>query len=138
MGGVNPYIEKPTAVKPTKKFTVTYRFEETGETKVVDVDPARIPYSRTGQEGSLLDIALGNGLEIDHSCGGVCGCATCHVHVKEGLESCSKATEDELDQLDEARDVQLESRLSCQCIPDGTKNLLVVIPFWNINLVKEH
>ncbi len=137
MGGVNPYIEKPPVKKPTKRFTVTFQLEETGETKVVEVDPAQIPFGRTGQEGSLLDIALGAGLDVDHSCGGVCACATCHVHVKEGLDTCSEATDDELDQLDSARDVQLESRLSCQCVPNGTKNLMVVVPAWNTNLTKE-
>ena len=137
MGGVNPYIEKARSVKATQKFTVTFFNEETGETKVVAVDPAQIPYGRTGLDGSLLDIALGAGIEMDHACGGVCACATCHVHVKEGLPTCSEATDDEMDQLDAARDVTLESRLSCQCVPDGTQNLLVEIPSWNTNFVKE-
>jgi ferredoxin, 2Fe-2S len=137
MGGVNPYIEKAKVVKASKKFTVTFVVEETGETKVVEVDPAQIPYGRTGQEGSLLDIGLAAGIEIDHSCGGVCARATCHVHVKEGLESCSEATDDEMDQLDAARDVRLESRLSCQCVPNGTKNLVVSVPAWNTNLTRE-
>jgi 2Fe-2S ferredoxin len=137
MAGVNPYIEKAKARKPTRAFTITYVFEETGEKHVVQVDPAKIPYQRTGNEGSVLDVALGNGIEIDHSCGGVCACATCHVHVREGLKSCSEATDDELDQLDSARELTLESRLSCQCVPDGTQDLVVVIPAWNKNIVKE-
>jgi 2Fe-2S ferredoxin len=137
MGGVNPYIEKAKTVRPTKKFKVTYFFEGTGEKKVFEVDPLQIPYGRTGLDGSVLDIAFGAGVDIEHSCGGVCACATCHVHVKEGLESCSEATDDELDYLDSARELTLESRLSCQCVPNGTKDLLVVIPAWNKNLVKE-
>ena len=36
-----------------------------------------------------------------------------------------------------ARELTLESRLSCQCVPDGTKDLVVVIPAWNKNLAKE-
>lgn len=137
MAGVNPYVEKPKVKKPTRRFTITYIFEETGDTKVVEVDPAQIPYQRTGNEGSVLDVALGNEIQIDHSCGGVCACATCHVHVREGLKSCSEATDDELDQLDSARELTLESRLSCQCVPDGTQDLVVVVPAWNKNLVKE-
>jgi 2Fe-2S ferredoxin len=137
MAGVNPYIAKGKIELPTRSFKVTFVFEENGKRTTVEVEPEDIPYGRTGREGSLLDIALGAGLEIDHSCGGVCACATCHVHVKEGLETCSEATEDELDQLDSARELTLESRLSCQCVPNGTKSLVVVIPAWNNNLVSE-
>jgi 2Fe-2S ferredoxin len=137
MGGVNPYIEKPEVKKAVKPFRVTFHIEETGEKKDFVVNPEEIPYGHTGLEGSILDIAYGAGIEIDHSCGGVCACATCHVKVRQGMESCSKATENEEDMLDTARDVDMDSRLSCQTVPDGTKDLVVVIPGWNKNLVKE-
>jgi 2Fe-2S ferredoxin len=39
--------------------------------------------------------------------------------------------------LDTARAVTPESRLSCQCVPDGTTDVTVVIPAWNKNIVKE-
>ena len=32
---------------------------------------------KIGQDGSLLDIAEGAGVAINHSCGGVCACSTC-------------------------------------------------------------
>jgi len=138
MGGVNPYIKKPNSEGPKRRYKITFIDERTRQTRVFEVDPEKIPYGRTGLEGSVLDIALGGaGIEIDHACGGVCACATCHVHIKEGLKSCSEATEDELDQLDEARDLTLESRLSCQCVPNGTEDIVVVIPGWNKNLVRE-
>ena len=137
MGGVNPYIAKVAADKPAHPFKVTFRVEETGETVEFTVDPAQIPYAHHGQEGSLLDIAEGAGVEINHSCGGVCACSTCHVYVAQGLESCSRATEDEEDMLDEAPAVTAESRLSCQCVPNGTKDLVVIVPKWNRNEVKE-
>jgi ferredoxin, 2Fe-2S len=137
MGGVNPYIKKVEAEKPVDKFQVTFVNEETGETREFTVDPAALPYGRTGLDGSLMDIAEGAGLEIEHACGGVCACATCHVYVTEGLASCQPATMDEEDMLDTARAVTTESRLSCQCVPNGRVNLKVVIPAWNKNLVKE-
>ena len=137
MGGVNPYIEKAKVELPIRKFTVTFIFEETGERRVFEVDPSQIPYGRTGLEGSILDIAYGAGVEIDHACGGVCACATCHVHVVEGLPTCPPPTEDEEDMLDTAREVTPESRLSCQCVPNGTQNVVVVIPRWNKNYVQE-
>lgn len=137
MGGVNPYIEKPDVKRPTKPFTVTFVEEETGKETAFRVDPATYPYGHIGLEGSVLDIATEAGVDIDHSCGGVCACATCHVKVRKGLGSCSKATEDEEDMLDTARDLDTDSRLSCQCVPDGSTDLVVLIPKWNKNLVKE-
>ena len=143
MGGVNPYIKKAKVRLPEQPFTVTFRYKELENGKLVDrervftVDPKAIPYAHTGEPGSILDIGFGAGLDIDHACGGVCACATCHVIVREGGESCSPKTDDEEDQLDQARGLELESRLSCQCVPDGTRNLVVEIPYWNRNLVKE-
>jgi ferredoxin, 2Fe-2S len=137
MGGVNPYIDKPEVEKATQKFSVTFVNEETGERKTFEVDPAKIPYDHTGLEGSILDIAFGAGVQINHSCGGVCACSTCHVIVAEGLNNCSEATDDEMDMLDNAPGLTPESRLSCQCVPDGRKPLVVIVPAWNKNYVKE-
>jgi ferredoxin, 2Fe-2S len=137
MGGKNPYIASAATRKPLQSFTVTFTDEETGKVTSFVADPAKMPYADHGLEGSLLDIAEGAGIEINHSCGGVCACSTCHVYVTAGLKSCPGATDDEEDMLDEAPAVTPESRLSCQCVPDGTQNLNVVIPKWNRNLVKE-
>jgi 2Fe-2S ferredoxin len=132
MGGKNPYIP-PAPPPPTKPYTVT--FQPDGEK--VEVRPDELPYSRDGQKGSILEIALGHGIDIDHACGGVCACSTCHVIVKEGLESCSEATDEELDQLDNAPGLTPRSRLACQTVPDGTRDVVIEIPSWNRNLVKE-
>jgi 2Fe-2S ferredoxin len=137
MGGVNPYIEKVQAAKATRPFKVTFTDEATGETKVVPVDPATFPFGQIGIPGSILDIASEAGVDINHSCGGVCACSTCHVYVTRGLESCPPATEDEDDMLDEAPALTGDSRLSCQCVPNGTMDLTVVVPKWNRNQVKE-
>lgn len=137
MAGQNPYITKVSAQQAQQPFKITFVNEETQETKELVVDPAKIPYGRTGEPGSVLDLAEGAGIEIDHACGGVCACATCHVYVAEGLGSCPSATDDEEDMLDTARGVTPESRLSCQCVPNGTTNLRVIIPAWNKNFAKE-
>jgi 2Fe-2S ferredoxin len=137
MGGVNPYIRKVPVQRPTKPFTVTFVDEETGASKTYVMDPSQFPYGHIGLDGSLLAIAEEAGVEINHSCGGVCACSTCHVYVTEGLKSCPPATEDEEDMLDEAPAVTPESRLSCQCVPNGTADVVVVIPKWNRNQVKE-
>jgi 2Fe-2S ferredoxin len=46
-----------------------------------------------GLPGSILDIALANGIDIDHSCGGVCACSTCHCIVREGDSTLSDMTD---------------------------------------------
>jgi 2Fe-2S ferredoxin len=137
MAGVNPYIVKPDAKRPTRPFAVTFVEEETGDERRVEVDPATFPHGHIGQDFSILDIATEAGVDIEHSCGGVCACSTCHVKVRQGLESSSQATDDELDMVDTARDVDLDSRLSCQCVPNGSQDLIVLIPKWNKNQVKE-
>jgi 2Fe-2S ferredoxin len=136
MGGTNPYIEKANYEIPKTEFTVTY-IQPDGTRTTVTVDPARIPYGETGLPGSLLDIAMGNGVDLEHVCGGVCACSTCHVVVKQGLDSCNEGTDDEFDQLDEAPMTTLQSRLGCQCVPNGTTNIVVEIPAVNKNLVRE-
>jgi ferredoxin, 2Fe-2S len=137
MAGQNPYITKAKVSLPTRSFRVTFEIEETKETKSIIVDPAAIPYGRTGEPGSIMDLAEAAGIDLEHSCGGVCACATCHVYVTAGQETCPAATENEEDMLDTARAVTPESRLSCQCVPNGTKDVVVVVPAWNKNLVKE-
>lgn len=133
MGGTNPYIKSPEFKPATRKYKVT--FENLNRT--VEVDPAKVPYGGTGLPGSLLDIALGAGIEVDHACGGVVACSTCHLYVKRGLETCSDAQEEELDMLDMAPDLRVNSRLSCQTVPNGESDISVEIPSWNRNAVRE-
>lgn len=137
MGGVNPYIRKAPGCRPVQSYKVTFIDEATGATKTYLMDPASFPYGHIGLDGCLLAIAEEAGVEINHSCGGVCACSTCHVYVAQGRDTCPPATEDEEDMLDEAPALTPESRLSCQCVPNGTADVVVVIPRWNRNQVKE-
>ncbi len=135
MGGTNPYLQLPTPKLPERKYSITFRVEG-GET-VVEVDPGKLPYGRDGQPGSILDVALAHGIALDHACGGVCACSTCHVIVREGGASCNDATDAENDQLDNAPGLTPKSRLGCQAVPDGTSDVVVEVPGWNRNLVRE-
>ena len=137
MAGVNPYIKKLPVNRPTRPYTVTFIDEATGERKTYRMDPATFPFGQIGLDGSLLAIAEEAGIEINHSCGGVCACSTCHVYVQKGAASCSSASEDEEDMLDEAPALTPDSRLSSQCVPDGSSDVEVVIPKWNRNQVSE-
>lgn len=65
---------------------------------------------------TLLDVALENGLEMPHECGGNCACTTCHVHILEGGECLSPPEEVEMDRLSTADNLQPCSRLGCQAM----------------------
>ena len=135
MGGINPYIEQVRADLPKEKYTITFVLGD--EEKVVEVDPEALPYTDEGLPGSVLDIACGHGIEIDHACGGVCACSTCHVLIDAGGASCNESTDAEEDMLDLAPGLTDTSRLGCQCIPSGTTAVRVTVPEWNRNSVSE-
>jgi 2Fe-2S ferredoxin len=133
MAGSNPYINTPELEKPTQSFNITFL----PENRTIEIRPDSDLSSGTGLSGSVLDIALASGIDIDHACGGVCACSTCHVVVESGMESCNESSEEEEDQLEKAPGLSSQSRLACQCVPNGSKNLVVRIPTWNRNLVRE-
>ena len=36
---------------------------------------------------TVCDAALQNGIEIEHACEKSCACTTCHVYIREGMDS---------------------------------------------------
>ena len=86
---------------------------------------------------SILEVALDHGINIEHACGGVCACSTCHVYITEGMDCLPEAEEDELDRVEEAPAIKPSSRLSCQCVIEGEGPINVRVPAWNRNAVKE-
>ncbi len=86
---------------------------------------------------SVLDVALRNGIGIEHACEKVCACTTCHVYVREGYDSLDDIEENEDDMLDKAWGLEPESRLSCQARVHG-EDLVVEIPKYSINHAKEN
>ena len=69
-----------------------------------------------GNTGSIMQLAVDHGIQgIDGDCGGVCSCATCHVHVApEDMEKMGEASEIEKDMLEFEDNANEYSRLSCQ------------------------
>jgi len=119
----------------SKKFKVTYVVA--GSSRTFEVDSNDRPSGGTGEPGSVLDMAMALDVDIDHACGGVSACSTCHVVVRQGLQSCNESSDSEEDQLDKAPGLTPQSRLACQCIPSGDTDLVVEVPSWNRNLVRE-
>lgn len=95
---------------------------------VLEADSKKFPYQENGKPGSVLDIVLGNGLRLNHSCGGACSCTTCHIYVIEGLEDCPPPSDAEENRLQEIYGRTAYSRLACQCIPQGNRNIKIEIP----------
>ena len=88
-------------------FKLKINFEE------ADHAPVELPIA-AGE--SVLDVCLDNGIELQHNCGGVCGCSTCHVYVTKGMDNIEEISDKEEDFIDRAINPRLESRLGCQCI----------------------
>lgn len=108
------------------------------EGRTVTVNMEDLPYGDHGEPGSILDVALHHGIDLEHACGGVCACSTCHIHVLEGMEHLSEFDEEgEADMLDQAPGVTMKSRLGCQSRLLGTGDVTVSIPGWNRNAVSE-
>ncbi len=85
---------------------------------------------------SVCDAALENDIEIEHACEKSCACTTCHVYIREGMDSLEDATELEDDYLDKAWGLDMDSRLSCQVIV-AEEDLVIEIPKYTINMVSE-
>ena len=88
-------------------FKVKINFEEKG------LEAVELPIA----EGeSVLDVCLENGIELQHNCGGVCGCSTCHVYVNKGMDNVQEISDKEEDFIDRAVNPRITSRLGCQCV----------------------
>ncbi len=85
---------------------------------------------------TILDVALENGIEIEHACEKSCACTTCHVIVREGFDSLEESDELEDDMLDKAWGLEPESRLGCQA-KVADEDLVVEIPKYTLNHAAE-
>lgn len=123
-------LSKPPADNMVR---VTFR----PENKTVEFPFGSLPYEGHGEPMSLLDVAENYDIFLDHACGGVCACTTCHLHIIDGADGLSEPEEKELDRMDLAPGLQLNSRLGCQAIIEKPGAYVVEIPAWNKNYVQE-
>lgn len=102
-------------------YTITYKFEQKG------LEP--ITLSNIEPDQSLLEVALGNNIELHHNCGGVCACSTCHLYVETGEQHLEELSDKEEDFIDRAVNPRLNSRLGCQCLLlEGEGSVVVTLP----------
>ncbi len=85
---------------------------------------------------TVLDVALKNGIGIEHACEKSCACTTCHIVVREGFDSLEESEELEDDMLDKAWGLEPESRLGCQA-KVADEDLVVEIPKYTLNHAAE-
>ena len=92
--------------------------EHNGATHVIDLEDGL----------SIMEGAVRNGVPgIDADCGGMCACATCHVHVVgEWGAVAGGPGEQEAELLDLAPERDEASRLSCQIVMSPALDGLVV------------
>jgi 2Fe-2S ferredoxin len=121
--------------KPPAEGMVRVTFLPEGRTVEFEFDS--LQYEGHGRPMSFLDVAENFGIFLDHACGGVCACTTCHLHVKEGASGISEAEDLELDRLETAAGIELNSRLGCQAVIERPGTYVVQIPKWNRNYVQE-
>ena len=105
-----------------------------------------LPHVELCPEGDTIEAAAGtslcealveNGIAIEHACEMSCACTTCHVVVKEGLQSLGEMDEREEDLLDRAWGLTPTSRLSCQAILSD-QDVTIEIPKYTINHAREN
>ena len=110
---------------PKIQFVSEKRVPETKapETRIdekgIEFERGRLPYSGEGLRESLLDVALHHGVDLQHLCGGICACITCHVVIESGGENLSAMTKDEEDRLYRIPGYTLHSRLACRAVVEG-------------------
>ena len=104
-----------------------------------------LPHVELCPEGAVIEAKVGesvcqnlldNEIYIEHACEMSCACTTCHVIVREGLDSLPPPEEEEDDLLDKAWGLEPNTRLSCQAIVAETP-LVIEIPRYSINMSKE-
>ncbi len=86
---------------------------------------------------NLIDVAMENGIDIEHACEMSCACTTCHVIIRKNFNSLETSSETEDDLLDKAWGLEPDSRLACQVIV-GNDDLVIEIPKYTINQVSEN
>ena len=113
------YLEcfKIVSLQPIMSHKILFQFEDKSlESIEVEADAG----------DTVLETALDHGIDLQHNCGAVCACSTCHVYVEEGMDNLPEITDKEEDFIDRAINPSLNSRLACQC--KISSDLVIKIP----------
>jgi 2Fe-2S ferredoxin len=110
---------------------IKFRFEDTSIPEVIAKGVAK--------GYSILEATEDFDVHLNHNCGGVCACSTCHIYVIKGEDNLEEISDKEEDFIDRAINPKLESRLACQCIIlDNDADIEVIIPDQHNIIGHEH
>ena len=98
-----------------------------------------IVWDNSSVDLSILEITEEADVHLNHNCGGVCACSTCHIYVVKGEEFLEEISDKEEDFIDRAINPKINSRLACQCIVlDDNADIEVIIPDQSNIIGHEH
>ena len=102
-------------------YSVTFKYNDPGK------PPLLLNRIIPGQ--SLLEIAIAHSLGLEHECGGMCSCGTCHIYVEQGSEFLEFKSKREIHYLKKIDKSGVHSRLACQCVLlPGMGEIQVILP----------
>ncbi|MFZ1750694.1 MAG: 2Fe-2S iron-sulfur cluster-binding protein [Saprospiraceae bacterium] len=111
--------------------TIKFRFE--------DVNIPDVLAENVSKGYSILEATEDFDVHLNHNCGGVCACSTCHIYVMKGEEEIEEISDKEEDFIDRAINPKIESRLACQCIIlEDDADIEVIIPDQKSIIGHEH
>lgn len=100
--------------------TIFFEFEDDG----IPSKEVTVPSDITVLEATEM-----HEVHLNHNCGGVCACSTCHIYVLEGEDSLEEISDKEENYIDRAINPRINSRLACQClILDDKARIKVLVP----------
>lgn len=126
-------IYQPTVIHQSKIYLCEL-FEETTTMAVINFQFEDTSIASKTVEGnfedlSILELTEEYDVHLNHNCGGVCACSTCHLYVEKGEDFIEGISDKEEDFIDRAINPRIESRLACQCIIlDNDAQITVTIP----------
>lgn len=94
--------------------------------KSIQFDPINESQS-VATQSTVLDALLAKKLDVLMACGGKGLCATCHVHIKDGMNQLTPPTQRESRTLSFITGSNPASRLACQCRVMG-EGVVVELP----------
>lgn len=87
--------------------------------------------------GNLLSVLLNKDLDVLKECGGRGMCATCHIYVKEGMESLTPVNRREQRTLEVITSCKANSRLACQSRVIGQGVIVELPPGMYVNSLQD-
>jgi len=102
--------------------TIVFTFEDKTIHQPIQIENVSV-------DQSILDIAEDNEIHLNHNCGGVCACSTCHIYIHQGDKYLEEISDKEEDFIDRAVNPRINSRLGCQCVLQaGTGTIEITLP----------